>query len=117
MLKVYGLKNCDTCRTARKWLTAKNVAHEFFDVRDISLDAETISHWIAQVGVDVLLNKRGTTWRKLDDADKEFLDESKAVQLMATHPALIKRPVFVKDGAVSIGLAKDESARGHLLVT
>ncbi len=115
MLKVYGLKNCDTCRAARKWLTAKDVAHEFLDVRDISLDEETISRWVTEVGLDVLLNKRGLTWRKLDDSDKEFLDESKAVQLMATHPALIKRPVFVKDGAISVGFAKDESAREHLL--
>jgi len=115
MLKVYGLKNCDTCRTARKWLTVKGVEHQFFDVRDISLDAVTISRWVNEVGLDTLLNKRGTTWRKLDDADKEPLDEAKAVQLMAAHPALIKRPVFSRDGAISVGFARDESARGHLL--
>ena len=117
MLKVYGLKNCDTCRAARKWLAANDVPHEFLDVRDISLDAETINHWVDIAGVDTLLNKRGLTWRKLDDIDKEPLDENKAVQLMATHPALIKRPVFVKDSAVSVGFAKDESGRGHLLET
>ena len=115
MLKVYGLKNCDTCRAARKWLTAKDVPHEFSDVRDISLDAETIKHWVSQVGIDKLLNKRGLTWRKLDDTDKEALDEGKAVQLMATHPALIKRPVFVKDSAISVGFAKDESGREYFL--
>ncbi len=115
MLKVYGLKNCDTCRTARKWLTAKNVPHAFFDLRDISLDTETIHHWSAQVGLDTLLNKRGTTWRKLDDGDKAPLDETKAVQLMLAHPALIKRPVFCRDGKISVGFAKDENDRGHLL--
>lgn len=114
MLKIYGLKNCDTCRAARKWLTAQNIAHEFFDVREMSLDAKTIDHWLAEVGVDVLLNKRGTTWRKLDEADKESLDDNKAVQLMAQHPALIKRPVFSNDGRISVGFAKDESARSHL---
>jgi len=117
MLKVYGLKNCDTCRAARKWLTANDVPHEFLDVRDISLDAETIKHWVSQAGIDTLLNKRGLTWRKLDDVDKELMDEAKAVQLLATHPALIKRPVFVKDGTVSIGFARDESEREHLLET
>jgi len=115
MFKIYGLKNCDTCRAARKWLAGKHVEHEFFDVREISLDAATISHWLAEVGVDVLLNKRGTTWRKLDDADKEALDEAKAVQLMLAYPALIKRPVFCRDGAISVGFAKDEGARGYLL--
>jgi len=115
MLKIYGLKNCDTCRTARKWLASQNVEHEFFDVREISLDAATISHWVAQVGLDTLLNKRGTTWRKLDGGDKETLDEDKAVQLMAAHPALIKRPVFSRDGTILVGFARDECARGHLL--
>ena len=115
MLKIYGLKNCDTCRTARKWLTAKDVPHEFFDLREMPLDAETIRHWLAQVGLDTLLNKRGTTWRKLDDSDKELLDKTKAVQLMLTHPALIKRPVFCRDGKISVGFAKDENDRGHLL--
>ena len=115
MLKVYGLKNCDTCRAARKWLTAKNVAHEFFDLRDISLDSATLHHWLAHAGLDTLLNRRGTTWRKLDDADRDISDEEKAVKLMITHPALIKRPVFTRDGAISVGFAKDESARSHLL--
>ncbi len=115
MLKIYGLKNCDTCRAARKWLTAKGVEHEFFDLRGISLDAETIHHWLAQVGLDTLLNKRGTTWRKLDDGDKQALDDAKAVQLMVTHPALIKRPVFCRDGVISVGFARNENDRKHML--
>jgi Spx/MgsR family transcriptional regulator len=115
MLKIYGLKNCDTCRAARKWLIAKGVSHEFFDLRDTPLDAETIRHWLAEAGLDTLLNKRGTTWRKLNNGDKEALNEAKAVQLMIAHPALIKRPVFCRDGAISLGFAKDESARSYLL--
>ena len=114
MLKIYGLKNCDTCRAARKWLTAKGVPHEFFDLRETPLDAETIRHWLAQINLDTLLNKRGTTWRKLDDGDKELLDETKAVQLMLAHPALIKRPVFCHDGKISVGFARNENDRGHL---
>lgn len=115
MLKIYGLKNCDTCRAARKWLNAQNVAHEFFDVRDIGLEAETIAQWVTQVGVDVLLNKRGTTWRKLDGAAKEPLDDAKAIALMAAHPALIKRPVFSKRNEISVGFPKQETERSHLL--
>lgn len=115
MLKVYGLKNCDTCRTARKWLKAQDVSHEFLDVRDVNLDAATISEWVAHVGVDVLLNKRGTTWRKLDDSAKEPMDDEKAIALMAVHPALIKRPIFVKGDEVFVGFAKTDAERGHLL--
>jgi len=115
MLKVYGLKNCDTCRAARKWLTGNNVEHAFFDLRDISLDTETIRQWLTEVGLDTLLNKRGTTWRKLDDSDKEPLDEEKAVKLMVAHPALIRRPVFCRDGEISVGFAKNENDRSHLL--
>ncbi len=115
MLKIYGLKNCDTCRAARKWLAAKNVPHEFFDLRDISLDEKTLNHWLAEVDLNTLLNKRGTTWRKLNDGDKEPLDEAKAVKLMIAYPALIKRPVFSREGTISVGFAKDENNRGHLL--
>lgn len=115
MLKIYGLKNCDTCRAVRKWLTSKDVAHEFLDLRDTPLDTATLNHWIAEAGLDILLNKRGTTWRKLDAADKDNLSTEAAVQLMLAHPALIKRPVFSKDGKISIGFAKDEAGRSHLL--
>lgn len=115
MLKVYGLKNCDTCRAARKWLKEQDRAHEFFDVRADGLDAETIGDWLAQVGLDTLLNKRGTTWRKLDDSDKQDLDDAKAVSLMALHPALIKRPVFSTAGKISVGFPKQEAERALLL--
>lgn len=115
MLKIYGLKNCDTCRAARKWLKTQDISHEFFDVREIDLDADTITDWVDAVGVDVLLNKRGTTWRKLDDDQKEPLDKPKAIALMAAHPALIKRPVFLRAGDISVGFPKQEDQRQHLL--
>jgi len=115
MLKVYGLKNCDTCRAARKWLTGKGVEHEVFDLREIPLDGATIRHWIAKTDLDTLLNKRSTTWRKLDDVDKKALDEASAVTLMLAHPALIKRPVFCREDVISVGFARDENDRGQLL--
>ena len=115
MLKIYGLKNCDTCRAAKKWLVGQDVEHEFLDVREISLDAKTILQWVNAVGMDILLNKRGTTWRKLDETEKDLSNQKLAIELMAEHPALIKRPVFDNNGEISVGFAKHEEARSHLL--
>lgn len=103
MLNIYGLKNCDTCRKALKWLEAEGIAFTFLDVRKDSIEASDIESWAEAVGVDSLLNKRGTTWRGLSDADKAMGEGKGAVKLMAAHPALIKRPVFVQNGTVMVG--------------
>lgn len=111
-MKVYGLKNCDTCRKARKWLDAQGTAYTFVDVRADGIARADVEGWVAALGWEVLLNRRGTTWRTLDDADKAGVDEAKAVGLMVERPALIKRPVFdFGDGSVSVGFsAKDQAA-------
>ncbi len=114
MLKIYGLKNCDTCRAARNWLKTQDVEHEFIDIREGFLDVDLISGWIADVGLEVLLNKRGTTWRKLDEAKKQPLSEAAAIKLMLAHPTLIKRPVFSSNGRVSVGFPKDDKAQEAL---
>jgi len=103
MITVYGLKNCDTCRKARKWLTAQGLEHRFHDVRADGLDATTVKAWTATLGWEKLLNRRGTTWRGLGDADKQDLDQEKAVALMTAQPALIKRPVFDVAGTYALG--------------
>ena len=103
MITVYGLKNCDTCRKARKWLTEQGIAHHFHDVRSDGLDATSVSAWAETLGWEKLLNRRGTTWRGLSDADKQDLDLDKAVTLMTVHPALIKRPVFDIAGTYALG--------------
>lgn len=112
MVTVYGLKNCDTCRKALKWLDAAGVSHRFHDVRADGVSRTDIAEWAAQVEWETLLNRRGTTWRGLSDADKEGVDADKAVALMAAHPALIKRPVFDIDGKVAVGF--DDRVRGLL---
>ncbi len=94
MITVYGLKNCVTCRKALKWLTAEGIAHEFHDLRAAGLDPARVDAWIGELGWEVLVNTRGTTWRRLDDADKAGLDAKKAAALIVEHPALMKRPVF-----------------------
>ena len=110
MISVYGLKNCDTCRKALKWLDAEGLEHQFKDVRADTLESATIARWIAAVGWEVLLNRRGTTWRKLSDADKHDVDGDKALALMAEHPALIKRPVFEARDTVMVGFKEDVQA-------
>ncbi len=116
MLNVHGLKNCDTCRNALKWLKAEGIDHKFHDVRADGLDAAAIDRWTATIGWENLLNRRGTTWRALDDVAKADIDESSAKALMLAHPALIKRPVFDVGGEVIIGFKADEQARLAQLV-
>ena len=105
MISLYGLKNCDTCRKARRWLDARGTAHAFHDVRADGISAALIAGWIAAVGWETLLNRRGTTWRGLAATDKDGVDEAKAAALMAAHPALIKRPVIDTAGTISVGFA------------
>lgn len=107
MIEVYGLNNCDTCRKARKWLTAEGVEHEFHDIRKANLAEETIAGWAGKTGWETLLNRRGTTWRGLPAPDKESIDEASAIRLMTAHPALIKRPVIVTGNDVMVGFTAD----------
>ena len=110
MITVYGLKNCDTCRKARKWLDAEGIQHQFHDVRADGLEPETLNGWIESVGWEGLLNRRGTTWRKLPDTDKGGIDAASARRLMLEHPAMIKRPVIVGEGNVTVGFTDDIKA-------
>ena len=102
-MKIYGLKNCDTCRKALKWLESRSMEHEFVDVRADGVPIENLRRWVDELGWEVVLNRRSTTWRELDQADKEDLDNDKAVTLMAAHPTLIKRPVFEAESGIFIG--------------
>ena len=111
MLKVYGLKNCDTCRKAIKWLDENGINCVFFDVRKDGVDKALVEMWEEGVGWETLLNRRGTTWRGLADDDKDTIDRVHAINLMVAHPALIKRPVFDLDGDISVGFKDVDKAR------
>jgi len=111
MITIHGLKNCDTCRNALRWLKAEGIDHTFSDVRVDGLNSADISAWAEAAGWENLLNRRGTTWRQLDDSDKENIDQQKAEALMLKFPALIKRPVFVKGAHVVVGFKEPEKKR------
>ncbi|WJY19814.1 arsenate reductase [Alteriqipengyuania flavescens] len=103
MIDLYGIPNCDTVKKARKWLEAKGLDHTFHDFKKEPPSRGMVGEWADAVGWQVLLNRRGTTFRKLDDADKEGLDRDKAVELMVAHPSMIKRPVVTHDGQTDVG--------------
>jgi arsenate reductase len=103
LITVYGLKNCDTCRAALKWLDSQSIAHRFHDIRADGLTAHTINAWVATLGWEVVLNRRSTTWRELADKDRDNINEKRAVALMAAHPTLVKRPVIEAGKALSVG--------------
>lgn len=98
---VYGIKNCDTVKKALNWLKANNKAFEFHDYKKEGITTEKLQSWCSQVGWENLLNRRGTTWRKLDEETRNAVtDETQAVHVMLTNTSIIKRPVIEKDGKV-----------------
>ncbi|EIM29569.1 ArsC family reductase [Microvirga lotononidis] len=100
---IYGIKNCDTMKKARAWLDANGVPYAFHDYKSDGIDRPRLEAWARDVGWETLLNRAGTTFRKLSDADKASLDEPKALALMLEQPSLIKRPVLDLGGRLLIG--------------
>ena len=105
MITLYGIPNCDTMKKARQWLKDHGVDYQFHDYKKQGVPAKELKQWVKQLGWEELLNRRGTTWRKLDDATKESIDENSAVQIMLDNPSIIKRPVMVIDGAITVGFS------------
>ena len=100
---IYGIKNCDTMKKARAWLDAKGVGYSFHDYKAEGIDRKSVESWCKKVGWEKLLNRAGTTFRKLPDAEKERLTESKAIALMLAQPSMIKRPVLDFGGKLIVG--------------
>ncbi|MDX5378287.1 MAG: ArsC family reductase [Halomonas sp.] len=94
MTILYGIKNCDTVKKARKWLDAHGVDYRFHDFRADGLDEARLRGWVNELGWETLVNRRGTTWRQLPAEVRESIDEASAIALMREQPALIKRPVL-----------------------
>ncbi len=103
---VYGIKNCDTMKKARAWLDSQGVKYEFHDYNASGIAPEVLQRWIGQVGWEVLLNRAGTTFRKLPDEQKTGLNESRAIALMVAQPSMIKRPVLEKGKRLLVGFER-----------
>jgi arsenate reductase len=104
-LTVYGIPNCDSVKKARVWLTERGVEHVFHDFKKQGVPPEALDAWLAQVGWETLLNRKCTTWRKLDPATQaSVIDSQSARQVMLTHASVIKRPVCVLKGQVIVGV-------------
>ena len=104
---IYGIKNCDTMKKARNWLDDHRVNYTFHDYKVVGIDRESLKQWAQSVGWEVLLNRAGTTFRKLPDDAKQDLNEAKAIDLMLEQPSMIKRPVLDKDGKLLVGFKPD----------
>jgi arsenate reductase len=112
MLTVYGIPNCDTVKKARTWLDAHGIAYTFHDYKKQGVDPAFLKRCCQQFGYGSVVNQRGTTWRKLSDAERSNLTEAKAMQLMLAQPSLIKRPIVDQRGTLLLGF--DETAFARL---
>jgi len=106
-LQLYGIPNCDTVKKARTFLTAAGVAHEFHDYKKTGVPADALARWVARWGWEAVLNRAGTTFKALPDADKTGLDADNAQALMRANPSMIKRPIVEGEGVALIGFKPD----------
>ena len=108
---IYGIKNCDTMKKARAWLDAQRIDYAFHDYKSAGISRETLASWADRLGWEALLNRAGTTFRKLPEADKDGLTEKKAITLMAAQPSMIKRPVLEHGGMLLVGFKPEAYAK------
>lgn len=108
MIVVYGIKNCDTMKKARAWLDGRGIAYAFHDYKTAGIDKARLEDWASQLGWETLLNRAGTTFRKLPDTEKEGLTEKKAIALMLAQPSMIKRPVLEQAGKITVGFRPEQ---------
>jgi len=109
-VKLHGIRNCDTMKKAWTWLDQKGVAYDFHDYKKQGIDRASLERWAGQVGWEVLLNRAGTTFRALPDADKADMTEAKAIGLMLAQPSMIKRPVLETDDGILVGFKPEAYA-------
>ena len=110
-ITVFGIQNCDTMKKARAWLDAQGIAYDFHDYKTAGIAKDRLKRWSEEVGWETLINRAGTTFKKLPDADKEGLTEKKALALMLEQPSMIKRPVLEVGGRLLVGFKPDVYAK------
>jgi arsenate reductase len=106
VLTIYGIKSCDTCRKARKFLDEHNIEHDFHDLRENGLDIQMLERWTQRMGWERLLNKQSLTWRKIPEVDRNDMTRDKALAAMIDNPTLIKRPVLETDKFIAVGFSE-----------
>lgn len=104
-LTLYGIKSCDTCRKARKWLMEHSYDHKFHDLREDGIDMRLLEQWARRISWKKLLNTRSLTWRKIPEVDRAHMGRDKAIASMLEHPTLIKRPVLVCTEFIAVGFS------------
>lgn len=109
-LTLYGIPNCDTVKKARTWLDAQGVAYTFHDYKKAGVDRAALEGWVDRLGWEPLLNRAGTTFRKLPDEERADLDRDRAIAVMLAHPSTIKRPVLVHGERLEVGFKPDRYA-------
>ncbi|MFN3573689.1 MAG: ArsC family reductase [Phenylobacterium sp.] len=109
-VQLYGIRNCDTMKKAWTWLDAHGVAYDFHDYKKEGVARETLEDWVDRLGWETLLNRAGTTFRKLPEADRAELDAEKAIALMLAQPSMIKRPVLKAGEQIQVGFRPDAYA-------
>jgi arsenate reductase len=105
---IYGIKNCDTMKKARAWLDAHGIAYSFHDYKAAGIERARLESWAREVGWETLINRAGTTFRKLPEEDRDGLTQRKAIALMLGQPSVIKRPVLDVDGRLLVGFKPEE---------
>jgi len=110
MITLHGIPNCDTVKKARTWLTAHGVEHTFHDYKKAGVDPAALDRWVDALGWETLLNRAGTTFRKLPESDRQNLDAERAKAIMLAHPSTIKRPVIEGEGLIEAGFKPDRYA-------
>jgi len=107
-ITIYGIRNCDTMKKARAWLEAHGIDYQFHDYKEAGIDRARLESWMKAAGWETLLNRAGTTFRKLPDEAKENLDERKALKLMLDQPSMIKRPVLERGKTLLVGFSPEK---------
>jgi arsenate reductase len=112
-MKIYGIKNCDTMKKTLRWFDTNNATYEFVDYKKSPPTEALAKAFLKAHSWEIIVNKRGTTWRKLDEETKDSMDQQKAVALILEHPSIIKRPIIENDGQFFVGY--DESTFEQLI--
>lgn len=107
-LRLYGIPNCDTVKKARTWLEGKGQVYDFHDYKKAGIDTARLAGWCDALGWETVLNRAGTTFKKLDEADKTGIDQAKAINLMIAQPSMIKRPIVEHDGGLLAGFKVEQ---------